>query len=157
LCRSCRRRGACLPTITGYTIKRSSSTSSCSINVCGTGAIVAASTTSLPERIGGSRNWDYPYAWIRDASLTIDALWIGTGSDEADAFVAWMEGAAGGHVHEDRPLQIMYSVGGERDLAERELPHLRGHRDSKAVRVGNGASGWDVLIARHVLLFGMTA
>lgn len=104
-----------------------------------TGAIVAAPTTSLPEAIGGERNWDYRFAWIRDASLTLDALWIGTCSDEVDAFVAWMEGAAGGHVHEDRPLQIMYGVGGERDLAERELPHLRGHRESRPVRVGNGA------------------
>jgi GH15 family glucan-1,4-alpha-glucosidase len=104
-----------------------------------TGAIVAAPTTSLPERIGGERNWDYRYSWIRDASLTIDALWISTCSDEVDEFVAWLLGAAGGHVHEDRPLQIMYGVGGERDLAERELPHLRGHRGSRPVRVGNGA------------------
>jgi GH15 family glucan-1,4-alpha-glucosidase len=104
-----------------------------------TGAIVAAPTTSLPEAIGGERNWDYRYAWIRDASLTVDALWIGTCSDEVDDFVSWMAGAAGGHVHADRPLQIMYSVAGEPDLAERELPHLRGHRDSRPVRVGNGA------------------
>ena len=104
-----------------------------------TGAIVAAPTTSLPESIGGERNWDYRYAWIRDASLTLDALWIGTCPDEVDDFVSWMEGAAGGHVHQDRPLQIMYGVGGERDLAERELPHLRGFRDSGPVRVGNGA------------------
>jgi GH15 family glucan-1,4-alpha-glucosidase len=104
-----------------------------------TGAIVAAPTTSLPEAIGGERNWDYRYAWIRDASLTLDALWIGTCPDEVDDFVSWMAGAAGGHVHEDRPLQIMYGIAGERDLAERELPHLRGHRDSRPVRVGNGA------------------
>ena len=104
-----------------------------------TGAIVAAPTTSLPEAIGGERNWDYRYAWIRDASLTLDALWIGTCPDEVDDFVSWMQGAAGGHVHEDRPLQIVYGVGGERDLAERELPHLRGHRESRPVRVGNGA------------------
>lgn len=104
-----------------------------------TGAVVAAPTTSLPETIGGQRNWDYRYAWIRDASFTLDALWIGTCSDEIDHFVSWMEGAAGGHVHEDRPLQIMYGIGGERDLAERELPHLRGHRGSRPVRVGNGA------------------
>ncbi len=104
-----------------------------------TGAIVAAPTTSLPETIGGERNWDYRYAWIRDASLTLDALWIGTCPDEVDDFVSWLEGAAGGHVHEDRPLQIMYGVGGERDLAERELSHLRGYRDSRPVRVGNGA------------------
>ena len=105
-----------------------------------TGAIVAAPTTSLPETIGGGRNWDYRYSWIRDASLTLDALWIGTCSDEVDAFVSWMSGAAGGHIDERRPLQIMYGVTGERDLAERELQHLRGHRGSFPVRVGNGAS-----------------
>ena len=106
-----------------------------------TGAIVAAPTTSLPETIGGDRNWDYRFGWIRDASFTLDALWIGTCSDEVDAFVSWMAGAAGGHVDERRPLQIMYGIAGERDLAERELPHLRGHRGSAPVRVGNGA--WD--------------
>jgi len=106
-----------------------------------TGAIVAAPTTSLPETLGGSRNWDYRFSWIRDASLTLDALWIGTCSDEVDAFVSWMTGAAGGHVDATRPLQIMYGIAGERDLTERELPHLRGHRGSAPVRVGNGA--WD--------------
>jgi alpha,alpha-trehalase len=104
-----------------------------------TGAVVAAPTTSLPETIGGERNWDYRYAWIRDASFTVDALWISTCAEEVDDFVSWLEGAAGGHVHDDRPLQIMYGVAGERDLAERELPHLRGYRDSRPVRVGNGA------------------
>ena len=104
-----------------------------------TGAVVAAPTTSLPEQIGGERNWDYRYSWIRDASMTLDALWIGTCSDEVEHFVSWMVGAAGGHVHPERPLQILYGVGGEQDLAERTLPHLRGHRDSRPVRVGNGA------------------
>jgi alpha,alpha-trehalase len=104
-----------------------------------TGAIVAAPTTSLPEMIGGERNWDYRYGWIRDASMTLDALWIGACPEEADDFVSWLQAAAGGHVHEDRPLQIVYGIGGERDLAERELSHLRGHRDSRPVRVGNGA------------------
>ncbi len=104
-----------------------------------TGAIVAAPTTSLPEAIGGARNWDYRFSWIRDASLTLDALWTGTCSDEIEAFVDWMVGAAGGHVHGEKPLQIMYGIAGERDLAERELPHLRGHRGSAPVRVGNGA------------------
>lgn len=104
-----------------------------------TGAIVAAPTTSLPEAIGGRRNWDYRFSWIRDASLTLDALWIGTCSDEIEAFVDWMVGAAGGHIHDEQPLQIMYGIAGERDLAERELPHLRGHRGSAPVRIGNGA------------------
>lgn len=106
-----------------------------------TGAIVAAPTTSLPETIGGSRNWDYRFSWIRDASLALDALWIGTCSDEIEAFVSWMVAAAGGHVDERRPLQIMYGITGERDLAERELSHLRGYRGSSPVRVGNGAWG----------------
>jgi GH15 family glucan-1,4-alpha-glucosidase len=104
-----------------------------------TGAIVAAPTTSLPETVGGVRNWDYRYAWIRDASLALDALWIGACPDEVVDFARWMTGAAGGHVEDDRPLQIMYGVAGERDLSERALPHLRGWRNSRPVRVGNAA------------------
>ena len=104
-----------------------------------TGAIVAAPTTSLPEMIGGERNWDYRFAWIRDSSLTLEALWVGTCSDEVENFVDWMVASAGGHAHSDRPLQIMYGVGGEIDLTERELPHLQGWRNSKPVRVGNAA------------------
>ena len=105
-----------------------------------TGAIVAAPTTSLPEDGGGERNWDYRFAWIRDASLTLEALYIGTCSDEAENFVSFMTSAAGGRVMSGS-LQIMYGIGGEHDLSERELPHLRGWRDSRPVRVGNGA--WD--------------
>ncbi|MBA2356449.1 MAG: glycoside hydrolase family 15 protein [Acidobacteria bacterium] len=104
-----------------------------------TGAIVAAPTTSLPEAVGGTRNWDYRYAWIRDASLTLQALYIGTCSDEAGNFVSFMTSAAGGGAGLDHSLQIMYGIGGEHDLTERELPHLRGWRDSVPVRVGNGA------------------
>ncbi|MGD9734073.1 MAG: glycoside hydrolase family 15 protein [Solirubrobacterales bacterium] len=103
-----------------------------------TGAIVAAPTTSLPETRGGERNWDYRYAWIRDASMTLEALYIGACSDEAENFVSFMTSAAGGHVH-GAPIQIMYGVGGERDLSERALPHLRGWGDARPVRVGNGA------------------
>jgi alpha,alpha-trehalase len=106
-----------------------------------TGAIVAAATTSLPEAAGGERNWDYRYAWIRDASLTMEALYIGACSDEAGHFASFMTSAAGGGHGLDRSLQIMYGVGGEHDLSERELGHLRGWRDSRPVRVGNGA--WD--------------
>ncbi len=106
-----------------------------------TGAIVAAPTTSLPETVGGERNWDYRYAWIRDASLTLQALFIGTCSDEAENFVSFMTSAAGGGATADHSLQIMYGIAGEHDLTERELPHLRGWRDSAPVRVGNGA--WD--------------
>jgi GH15 family glucan-1,4-alpha-glucosidase len=102
-----------------------------------TGAIVAAPTTSLPESVGGERNWDYRYSWIRDASLTLQALYIGSCSDEAGEFVSFMTSSAGGGAS----LQIMYGIGGEHDLTERELPHLRGWRDSRPVRVGNGAWG----------------
>ena len=105
-----------------------------------TGAIVAAPTTSLPETVGGERNWDYRYAWIRDASLTLEALYIGACSDEAEEFVSFMTSSAGGRASE-RSLQIMYGIAGEHDLTERELPHLRGWRDSAPVRVGNGAWG----------------
>ncbi len=105
-----------------------------------TGAIVAAATTSLPEDEGGERNWDYRFAWIRDASLTLEALYIGACSDEAENFVSFMTSAAGGRV-KGGSLQIMYGIGGEHDLTERELPHLRGWRDSRPVRVGNGAWG----------------
>jgi alpha,alpha-trehalase len=104
-----------------------------------TGAIVAAPTTSLPETVGGERNWDYRYTWIRDASLTMEALYIGTCSDEAEDFISFMTSSAGGMA--EHSLQIMYGVGGEHDLSERVLPHLRGWRDSAPVRVGNGA--WD--------------
>ncbi|MDQ3940340.1 MAG: glycoside hydrolase family 15 protein [Actinomycetota bacterium] len=104
-----------------------------------TGAIVAAATTSLPETIGGERNWDYRFTWIRDASLTLEALYIGTCSDEAQNFVSWLAGTAGAHVHGDNPLQIMYGITGQRDLTERILPHLRGWRNSAPVRIGNGA------------------
>jgi alpha,alpha-trehalase len=105
-----------------------------------TGAIVAAPTCSLPETVGGERNWDYRYAWIRDASLTLQALYIGACSDEAQDFVSFMTSSAGGRARSGS-LQIMYGIGGEHDLSERELGHLRGWRDSAPVRVGNGAWG----------------
>jgi GH15 family glucan-1,4-alpha-glucosidase len=103
-----------------------------------TGAIVAAPTTSLPEDTGGERNWDYRFSWIRDASLTLQALYIGSCSDEAENFVSFMTSSAGGRV-KGGSLQIMYGIGGEHDLSERELPHLPGWRESRPVRVGNGA------------------
>jgi alpha,alpha-trehalase len=105
-----------------------------------TGAIVAAPTTSLPETVGGERNWDYRYSWIRDSSLTIEALYVGACSDEAEEFVSFMTSSAGGRAGE-RSLQIMYGIAGEHDLTERELAHLRGWRNSTPVRVGNGAWG----------------
>jgi alpha,alpha-trehalase len=106
-----------------------------------TGAIVAAPTTSLPETVGGARNWDYRYTWVRDASFTLDALWIAACPDEARGFFNWMAGAVAAQmdVGADADLQIMFGVGGEHDLTERTLPHLSGWRGSQPVRVGNGA------------------
>jgi GH15 family glucan-1,4-alpha-glucosidase len=103
-----------------------------------TGAIIAAPTCSLPERIGGVRNWDYRYTWIRDAAFTLYAfLRIGF-TDEAARFIDWLEARsreAGG----DRPLQIVYRVRGGADLTESSLDHLEGYRGSRPVRIGNGA------------------
>jgi alpha,alpha-trehalase len=104
-----------------------------------TGAIVAAPTTSLPETIGGERNWDYRYTWVRDASLTMEALWVAACPDEADKFFGFLADAAASQLQRGVDLQIMFGIGGERDLTERELPHLAGWRDSRPVRVGNGA------------------
>ena len=106
-----------------------------------TGAIVAAPTTSLPETVGGERNWDYRFSWIRDSSLTLEALYVGACPDEAIDFVSFMTSSAGGVAGDDGSLQIMYGIGGEHDLSERELGHLRGWRGSTPVRVGNGAWG----------------
>ncbi len=103
-----------------------------------TGAIVAAATTSLPEQIGGGRNWDYRYCWVRDASFTMRALWVAACPDDAGEFFGFMTAAAA-HANPARQLQIMFGVGGEHDLSERELTHLSGWRHSRPVRVGNGA------------------
>jgi GH15 family glucan-1,4-alpha-glucosidase len=103
------------------------------------GAIVAAATTSLPEGVGGERNWDYRYSWVRDASFTMEALWVAACPTEAGDFFAFMTTAAAATVGAGAPLQIMFGVGGEHDLSERTVPHLRGWRDSRPVRVGNGA------------------
>jgi GH15 family glucan-1,4-alpha-glucosidase len=104
-----------------------------------TGAIVAAPTTSLPETVGGERNWDYRYTWVRDACLTMEALWVAACPDEANRFFAFLADAAASQLHRGVDLQIMFGIGGERDLTERELPHLSGWRQSRPVRVGNGA------------------
>jgi GH15 family glucan-1,4-alpha-glucosidase len=105
------------------------------------GAVVAAATTSLPEGVGGERNWDYRYSWVRDASLTMEALWVAACPDEANDFFTFMATAAASGVGPEKALQIMFGVGGEHDLSERTLGHLSGWRDSAPVRVGNGA--WD--------------
>jgi alpha,alpha-trehalase len=113
------------------------------------GAIVAAGTTSLPEGVGGERNWDYRFSWVRDASFTMEALWVAACPDEADDFFAFMTTAAAGGIGPEDSLQIMFGVAGEHDLTERTLGHLRGWRDSRPVRVGNGA--WD---QRQVDVYG---
>ena len=101
-----------------------------------TGGIVAAPTTSLPESIGGSRNWDYRFCWIRDATFTLTALMAGGYGEEARAWREWLLRAAAGRPEE---LQIMYGVAGERQLDEKEIPWLAGYEDSRPVRVGNAA------------------
>ena len=102
-----------------------------------TGGIVAAPTTSLPECIGGVRNWDYRYCWLRDATLTLLALLQAGYVDEAKDWRAWLLRAAAGDPDD---LQIMYGVAGERRLPELELPWLPGYEGSTPVRIGNGAS-----------------
>jgi alpha,alpha-trehalase len=104
-----------------------------------TGALVAAPTTSLPETVGGERNWDYRYTWVRDASLTMEALWVAACPDEANKFFAFLANTACSGLQRDADLQIMFGIGGERDLSEQELPHLAGWRGSRPVRIGNGA------------------
>jgi GH15 family glucan-1,4-alpha-glucosidase len=101
-----------------------------------TGGIVAAPTTSLPERFGGVRNWDYRYCWLRDASLTLEALLASGYSSEARLWRDWLLRAVAG---DPRDLQIMYAVDGGRDLPERRLDHLPGYAGSRPVRVGNAA------------------
>jgi GH15 family glucan-1,4-alpha-glucosidase len=100
------------------------------------GGIAAALTTSLPEEIGGIRNWDYRYCWIRDAALTLYAFMNAGHYDEAGAFREWLLRAAAGAPNQ---MQIMYGVGGERRLTEIELPWLPGYENSTPVRIGNGA------------------
>jgi GH15 family glucan-1,4-alpha-glucosidase len=104
-----------------------------------TGAVAAAATTSLPEKLGGSANWDYRFAWLRDLSLTLRALWVAACPDEVERFFRWIDGAVGGHLSEQDHIQIMYGVEGERDLTEHSLEHLNGFRGSQPVRVGNDA------------------
>lgn len=101
-----------------------------------TGGIVAAPTTSLPERIGGTRNWDYRYCWVRDATITLYALMIAGYTEEAQAWREWLLRAVAGSPSQ---LQIMYGIAGERRLTELELDWLPGYENSRPVRIGNGA------------------
>jgi GH15 family glucan-1,4-alpha-glucosidase len=103
-----------------------------------TGAIAAATTTSLPEVVGGSRNWDYRYAWVRDSSFSSRAFAELGAAQDADAFRAFIMRSAAGHAEE---LQIVYGVGGERRLRPEEMSELEGYRGSKPVLIGNGAAG----------------
>ncbi len=106
-----------------------------------TGALVAAPTAALPEQVGGPRNWDYRYTWVRDSSFSVFALLALGYRDEAAAFLRWL----GDRVHEQAgdasgPLKIMYRVDGSSDLKEEQLDHLEGYRGSRPVRIGNGAA-----------------
>ena len=105
-----------------------------------TGAMIAAVTTSLPEAIGGVRNWDYRYTWIRDAAFTLYALMRIGFTEEAARFIDWLgarwrEGKSAG----ESPLQLMYAIDGRAHLPEQELTHLEGYRGSRPVRIGNAA------------------
>lgn len=102
------------------------------------GAIVAAPTFGLPEKLGGERNWDYRYTWIRDASFTLYALIRLGFTDEAAAFMRWIE-ARCGEQDPDGSLQIVYGIDGRHDLTEQILDHFEGYKGSSPVRVGNGA------------------
>ncbi len=102
------------------------------------GAIIAAATTSLPEAIGGSRNWDYRFSWLRDATLTLAAFGAVGKHDEAQSWLDWLKMISLLSGVED--LQIMYGIGGEADLEELVLDHLDGHKHSRPVRTGNGAA-----------------
>ncbi|MGN9892281.1 glycoside hydrolase family 15 protein [Micromonospora sp. L31] len=101
------------------------------------GAVVAAATTSLPEQLGGDRNYDYRFVWVRDFSLTLQALWLAACPDEANRQFSWV-GRAMGRIG-DEPVPIMYGVDGGRDLTEHALAHLSGYDNSRPVLVGNDA------------------
>jgi GH15 family glucan-1,4-alpha-glucosidase len=101
-----------------------------------TGGIVAAPTTSLPEQLGGVRNWDYRYCWLRDATFTLSALMLAGLADEARAWREWLLRAVAG---QPRQMQILYGVAGDRRITEQELDWLAGYEGSRPVRIGNAA------------------
>jgi GH15 family glucan-1,4-alpha-glucosidase len=105
-----------------------------------TGAIMAASTTSLPETWGGARNWDYRFTWIRDSAFMLRSLYrLGFDWEAIEYWGFVIDAVSGGDLHSKPELQIMYGIGGERDLTEHTLDHLSGYRGARPVRVGNGA------------------
>ncbi|HLX55844.1 MAG TPA: glycoside hydrolase family 15 protein, partial [Ktedonobacteraceae bacterium] len=103
-----------------------------------TGAILAAATTSLPETMGGQRNWDFRFTWLRDASFTLYSLLTLGLTKEAEAFMGWLD-ARCHELKENGALQPLYGIRGEHDLTEETLDHLEGYRQSRPVRIGNGA------------------
>ena len=104
-----------------------------------TGALLAASTTSLPETPQGERNWDYRYAWVRDSTFALWGLYTLGLDREADDFFSFIADVSGANNGERHPLQVMYAVGGERSLVEEDLHHLSGYDNARPVRIGNGA------------------
>ena len=116
-----------------------------------TGGIVAAPTASLPEDIGGVRNWDYRYVWLRDTSLTLEALMAHNHTDDAAQWRDWLLRAIAGEPKDN--IQIMYTLSGERRMPERELGHLPGYEGSTPVNVGNGAADqWQADVIGTVML-----
>jgi GH15 family glucan-1,4-alpha-glucosidase len=105
-----------------------------------TGAIIAAPTTSLPEVIGGVRNWDYRYTWMRDAAFTVYAFLRLGFRDEAAAFLGWIENYASKHARRNEPSPVMYTINGDNQLPEHTLDHWEGYRGSRPVRIGNAAA-----------------
>lgn len=116
-----------------------------------TGAIIAAPTTSLPESIGGGRNWDYRYTWLRDASFTLYSLLSLGLTHEAEAFMGWLD-ARFHKPHEETTLQPLYGIRGEYRLTETTLPHLEGYHGSRPVRIGNDAYAQKQLNSYGMLL-----
>ena len=104
-----------------------------------TGAIIAAPTCGLPEALGGERNWDYRYSWIRDAAFTLYGLIRIGFTDEAGQFINWIISLCPSHSEDDSQLQIVYGIDGRKDLKEEILDHLEGYKGSSPVRIGNGA------------------
>lgn len=106
-----------------------------------TGALVAAPTAALPENVGGVRNWDYRYAWVRDGSFSVRALLSLGFTDEAQAFIAWLSDRVADARERKTQLQIMYRIDGSPDLIEEDLDHFEGYKGSRPVNIGNGAAG----------------